>query len=338
MKIQENISIQPYLSFKTPTIASELIICRSADDIRKALKEVKKPIFVLGGGSNVLFLSDYTGVIIKNELKGIDVVSESEVDTIIEFGAGENWHESVKWCLTRNYGGVENLALIPGTVGAAPIQNIGAYGVELKDVFVSLKAISRKTGKLVHLSKADCQFAYRNSIFKNQALGEFIICSVQLRLTKKNHPLRTEYGAIQRMLDTQKIRQPSIQDISDAVIALRQSKLPDPEVLGNGGSFFKNPVIPADLFHHLKKSYPEMPSYAVSEDKKKIPAAWLIEKMGWKGRKVRQAGVYEKHALVLVNLKNASGKDIWNLAQKIQSSVQNNFGIQLQPEVNIIDI
>ena len=263
MKIQENVSIQPYLSFKTPIIASELIHCSSIDNIQMALKRAKMPILILGGGSNMLFLSNYSGGIIKNELKGIDVVSESASEIIIEFGAGENWHESVKWCLDRNYGGIENLSLIPGTIGAAPIQNIGAYGVELKDVFVSLKAVSRKTGELIVLSKVDCQFGYRNSIFKNQAKDEFIICSVQLRLTKKNHRLSTEYGAIQRVLDTLKIQNPSIQDISAAVIDLRKSKLPDPEVLGNGGSFFKNPVISHDLFNDLKNKYPAMPSYAV---------------------------------------------------------------------------
>jgi UDP-N-acetylmuramate dehydrogenase len=250
--------------------------------------------------------------------------------------AGENWHEFVLWCLQYNFGGIENLSLIPGNIGTAPIQNIGAYGVELKDVFLSCEAIHVKDQSLRRFSKTDCNFGYRESVFKQDSKGEYIITSVNLELTKVNHKLRIDYGAIKTELEASNIDKPKIQDVSNAVIAIRQSKLPDPKEIGNSGSFFKNPIISTAQFNKLEENFPAAPSYKISDKEVKVPAGWLIEKAGFKGKRFNDYGVHNKQALVLVNYGNASGKDIFELAKLIQKTVKRIFNIAIETEVNII--
>ena len=254
----------------------------------------------------------------------------------MKVNAGENWHEFVMWCVRQNYGGIENLALIPGNVGTSPIQNIGAYGVELKDVFVSCEAIHIESQELKTFTKDDCKFGYRESIFKQELKGQYIITSVNFELTKVNHKLHMDYGSIKEQLETSNIIKPTIKDISDAVIVIRQSKLPDPKEIGNSGSFFKNPIIPISHFEKLKENFPEIPSYRVSDEAIKVPAGWLIEKAGFKGKRFNNYGVHNKQALVLVNYDNAKGSDIYELAKLIQQTVKRIFDISIETEVNII--
>ena len=246
------------------------------------------------------------------------------------------WHDLVLWCISRDFGGLENLSLIPGTVGAAPIQNIGAYGVEFDSVFEGLEAVDMKTGAVYHFSKADCQFGYRDSIFKRSLKGRFAITAVYVRLTQSDHQINTNYSAIRTYLDQHKIKDPTIGQVSEAIIAIRRSKLPDPKHLGNGGSFFKNPILDQDKYVSLQQMYPDIPGYQQSEHKVKVPAAWLIERCGWKGYRSGDAGIYDKHALVLVNFGHASGMALYQLALAVQESVQAVFAVTLEPEVNIL--
>lgn len=292
------------------------------------------PGFMIGGGSNVLFISDYDGLVIHVDIKGISIDQEDEEEVILNVGAGENWHELVLHCVEKGWGGIENLSLIPGSAGAAPIQNIGAYGVELEEVFESLEAVEVKTGELKSFSKEECRFGYRDSIFKNELKGHFVITGVKLKL-QKSPEVNTSYRALSDKLEEKGIRKPSIKDISEAVIEIRQSKLPDPAEIGNTGSFFKNPVITREQFEKLRSNYPDIPSYPAG-DKVKVPAAWLIDQCGWKGKRFGDAGVHKMQALVIVNYGNATGKEIWNLAQKIQVSVKERFGVSLTPEVNVV--
>lgn len=284
----------------------------------------------------MLLTKDIDALVMHINLKGISIVEENEDQVEIKVMAGENWHDLVTWSLDKGYGGLENLSLIPGNTGTAPIQNIGAYGVELKDVFVSCTAMEIKTGELVSFDNEACKFGYRDSVFKNEAKGQYIITSVHLKLTKKDHILHTGYGAIEAELKKNGIVYPTIKDVSNAVIAIRQSKLPDPAVLGNSGSFFKNPVIPKKAFEKFIKKNPEAPHYKVDEEAFKIPAGWLIEQCGYKGKRFGDAGVHEKQALVLVNYGSATGEDILRLAQLVQKEVAQKFNIKIQPEVNII--
>lgn len=284
----------------------------------------------------MLLTKDIDALVMHINLKGINIIEENEDEVIIKVMAGENWHELVLWTLDNGYGGIENLSLIPGNTGTAPIQNIGAYGVELKDVFVSCEAMKIETRELEEFSKEDCQFGYRDSVFKNSKKGQYIITSVALKLTKNNHKLLTFYGAIENELQKQAIIHPSIKNISDAVISIRQSKLPDPKVLGNSGSFFKNPILSKKTFKTFQKKNPEAPFYQLDDGQFKIPAGWLIEKCGFKGKRFDDAGVHEKQALVLVNYGNANGVEIWNLALKIQAEVQKQYQIKIEPEVNVI--
>ncbi len=284
----------------------------------------------------MLLTKDIDALVMHIKLKGISIVEEDDNTVEVKAMAGENWHELVMWTLEKGYGGLENLSLIPGNVGTAPIQNIGAYGVELKDVFVSCAAMDVHTGELVGFDREDCEFGYRDSIFKNEAKDKYIITSVVLKLTKKNHVLQTGYGSIENELKNKGIVHPTIRDISDAVIAIRKSKLPDPKEIGNCGSFFKNPVISKKTFEKFIKKNPSAPFYEVDDNEFKIPAGWLIEQCGFKGKRFADAGVHEKQALVLVNHGNATGKEILYLAKKIQEEVQKTFKIKIQPEVNII--
>jgi UDP-N-acetylmuramate dehydrogenase len=293
------------------------------------------PCLIIGGGSNLLFTKDFPGLVLRNEMKGIQLIAEDEDSYLVKAAAGENWHSFVSFCLSHHYYGIENLSLIPGTVGAAPIQNIGAYGVELKDVFHSLVALDLETGKEMTFSNDDCAFGYRDSIFKGRYKGQLVIISVSFRL-KKIPNLAIDYGAIREELVNKQVVNITPESISQAIIQIRQSKLPDPLVLGNAGSFFKNPVITKEAFQSLLSKYPSLPGYQTGEDTYKIPAGWLIEVCGWKGYRKDDAGCYQKQALVLVNYGKASGKEIFDLSESIIQSVAQKFSIVLEREVNIL--
>lgn len=292
---------------------------------------------LLGGGSNVLFLKDFEGIILLNRMKGKEILAVNESSVLVRFSSGEVWHDIVLWSLEQGFNGIENLSLIPGTMGAAPIQNIGAYGVELKDVFISLRAFDTISGEVVTLSKERCNFGYRDSVFKHELKGRMIILSVDL-LLRRDGITDVAYGDILKTLAARGFQAPyKPKDVSDAIIQIRQYKLPDPEVLGNAGSFFKNPVIPASHYNELKKEDPDIPGYIVNDSEVKVPAGWLIERCGFKGRRVGNTGSHEKQALVLVNYGNASGSGIHSLAVEIQQEVAKKFGIEIFPEVNFIE-
>tara|TARA_Y100001933_G_scaffold265025_1_gene334382 strand:+ start:1120 stop:2136 length:1017 start_codon:yes stop_codon:yes gene_type:complete len=337
VKIQENISLKNYNTFGIDVKARFFVEITGLVQLQKVLELKAYPKkFIISGGSNMLLTKDIDALVMHIQLKGISLVHEDEDTVEIKVMAGENWHELVMWSLEQGYGGLENLSLIPGNVGTTPIQNIGAYGVELKDVFVSCAAMDIKTGELEGFDKEACKFGYRDSIFKNEAKDKYIITSVNLKLTKKEHVLHTGYGSIENELRKKGIVHPTIKDVSDAVISIRQSKLPDPKKIGNSGSFFKNPIISKKTFDKFIKKHPEAPFYEMEENEYKIPAGWLIEQCGFKGKRFGDAGVHEKQALVLVNYGNATGKEILALAQKIQDEVKKKYNIKIQPEVNII--
>jgi UDP-N-acetylmuramate dehydrogenase len=336
LKISHNISLKKYNTFGIDVSAKDFVTATSINELQKILKLNPKNLFVLGGGSNMLLTKNISdSLVIHINIKGIKKNDENPGFVFINVSAGENWHDFILWCIDNNYGGLENMSLIPGNVGTAPIQNIGAYGTELKDNFIECEAIEIETGIIKTFSKIECEFDYRNSVFKNKLKGKYIITSVTFKLTKKNHILNTAYGVIEKELEDKNILSPTIKDISNAIIAIRKSKLPDPKKLGNSGSFFKNPVITQQEFEIFIAKYPEAPNYKVSHNEIKIPAGWLIEKAGFKGKQYGNAGVHEKQALVLVNHGNASGKEIWNLAMKIKSTVKEKFGIEINPEVNV---
>ncbi len=336
MHVYENFSLSAYNSFGLDVKTSHFTHLRQAEELSPLLLHNYAPIFILGGGSNVLFVHDFQGLVIHNQIEGISVVKDKNGKAVVEAGGGVNWHRLVLWCLDRNLGGIENLSLIPGTAGAAPIQNIGAYGVELKDVFYELEAMELATGKLHRFKHSECQFAYRNSIFKQELKGKLLITRVWLELTSSHHQLNTSYGAISSTLAEQGINKPDIRAVSNAVIQIRTEKLPDPKEIGNAGSFFKNPEIPKEHFDDLQKKFPAVVHYPGSNGQIKVPAGWLIEQCGWKGKRVGNVGCYQHQALVLVNYGGAQGQEIWDLAQRIIQSVDEKFGIKLTPEVNIL--
>ena len=337
MEIESNKSLKNYNTFGIDCKARYFISISSVSELKEALSlKIHPELFILGGGSNLLLTDDLDALVIHLNIKGIKVISETKSEVMVEAMAGENWHEFVLYCIQNNYGGVENLSLIPGNVGTAPIQNIGAYGVELKDVFVQCSAVEMATGRERIFSLADCEFEYRNSIFKQKAKGKYIITSVKFRLTKAPHKLSTSYGAIRENLLEQNISEPTIEDISNTVIAIRQSKLPDPAKLGNSGSFFKNPILSAEAFKEFRRKNPEAPFYEVSATEFKVPAGWLIEQAGFKGKRFGDAGVHVNQALVLVNHGNASGSEIWELALRIQKKIREDYDIYIEPEVNVI--
>lgn len=338
MHFQTDISLKNYNTFGIPVKASNFIDVKSADELQRLiLSETYRnsPILVLGGGSNLLFTKDFDGLVVKISLKGLEKIKEDEHEVIIKAGAGENWHRFVLFCIENGYGGVENLSLIPGTVGAAPMQNIGAYGVEIKEVLESLEAMDKATGEIKVFRNEDCQFGYRQSIFKNTLKDKYIIISVTFKL-QKNPSLNISYGAIKDTLASMGVTELTIKAVSDAVISIRKSKLPDPEVIGNAGSFFKNPEVEEKVFTNLKEKYPAIPGYPTTPGMVKIPAGWLIEQAGWKGKRVGETGVHKDQALVLVNYGNAEGKDILALAVEVQKSVKEKFGIEIVAEVNIV--
>lgn len=337
MKIQENISLKPFTTFGIDKKAKFFTTVTTLDELKSALlvaKEKQLPVFILGGGSNILLTRDIEGLVIKLEIKGINLVKEDEDQLWAEVGAGEMWHELVMHSIAKDWAGLENLSLIPGTVGASPMQNIGAYGVEIKDVFDSLMAMNRETLEIQSFDAEACRFGYRESVFKQTFKDQFVITSVTFRLSKTPN-FHLEYGAIREVLAANGIDQPSIRAISDAVIQIRQSKLPDPKEIGNAGSFFKNPTIPNAQFDELKASYPSIPGYPSAEGVK-VAAGWLIEQTGWKGKRIGEVGVHAKQALVLVNYGGGSGEEIKKLSEQIQASVYDKFGVQLQAEVNFI--
>ncbi len=342
MTIYQSYSLQPYHTFGVAAKARFFSPIRRLEDLRELIFAPlfdNSPKMILGGGSNVLFCKDYDGVVIHNQFKGIHVIKETEDHVWVMAYGGEVWHDLVMYCVDRNWGGIENLSLIPGSVGAAPMQNIGAYGVEIADTFVSLDAVHIKTGDLQTFYKKDCAFGYRTSVFKTTLKDQYFILSVTFKLNKKPQ-LQTNYGAVKKMLDLLEAEGTpiNINTLSKVIIAIRQSKLPDPKHLGNAGSFFKNPIIDQNTFEQLQQTYPNMPYYIKADSTQiKIPAAWLIEQCGWKGKKIGQTGTYERHALVLVNYGEAKGAEIWAVAQAIQQSVVEKFGLLLETEVNIIN-
>lgn len=329
-------SLKTYNTFGVEAQAPEMLVIESEDQLLELLRtRAKRPYLILGGGSNVLFRQSPSATVLLNRIKGRVVVEETETEVTIGVGAGENWHELVLWTLEHNWGGLENLSLIPGTVGAAPIQNIGAYGVELKDTFVGLEAIELRSGEEQVFSAEDCAFGYRDSYFKRTGKGKYFITRVYLTL-QKQPVVNVSYGAIKEVLQAANIDRPSIQDVSKAVVQIRSSKLPDPAFIGNAGSFFKNPELEAEQFSRLQTEYPQIPHYTAPENRVKVPAGWLIEQCGWKGQRRGNAGCYEKQALVLVNLGGATGTEIWALAQEIMGTVKMKFGVVLEVEVNVI--
>jgi len=337
LQIQENISLKPYNSFGIDVKASYFAEISSEADLVSLFKNelVKsQQLLVIGGGSNVLFTKDYDGLVIKISIKGIQSkVIDDKV--LVTAGAGEVWNDFVNYCVEYHFAGVENLSLIPGTVGASPIQNIGAYGVELKDVFESCTAFEIKTGKMKTFGYADCHFGYRESIFKRELKGQYIITSVTFRLSSEAK-INTSYGAIETELLNRGIENPNIADVSSAVSHIRVSKLPDPSTIGNAGSFFKNPVIEKHEFADIVAKHPDVVHYPTADDKIKLAAGWLIEQCGWKGKVVGQTGTWKNQALVLVNHGHATGTEVYNFSEQIIDSVKSTFGVTLEREVNIL--
>lgn len=336
MQVQQNYSLKEYNSFGIDALAKYFSAFQTAEQLKEIIENKKaESKMILGGGSNILFTKNYDGLVLKNEIDGINIVDEDDQFVFITAGAGVKWHSFVMYCVNQNLGGVENLSLIPGNVGASPMQNIGAYGAEIKDVFYELKALHLNEKSIHKFSSAECEFGYRESVFKKKYKDEFAILNVTFRL-RKNPVFNISYGAIETELKKMHVETLSVKAISDAVIQIRLSKLPDPSVIGNAGSFFKNPVITKDQMEKIQQHHLNLPFYKADEENFKIPAGWLIEQCGWKGFRKGDAGCYEKQALVLVNYGNATGKEIYSLSEEIKLSVNEKFQIELEREVNIL--
>lgn len=338
MLISTNTSLKSYNTFGIEASAKYFTSVNSIQNIKELLQsnEYKSnERLILGGGSNLLITQNVNALVIKNDLKGIEIVNETEDSVLLKCAAGEVWHEFVMWCIDKNYGGLENLSLIPGCTGASPMQNIGAYGVEIKDTFYELEAIHAQTGELKTFSKSDCKFGYRESIFKRKLKNQFIITSVTFQLSKKPS-FNIEYGAIKQELDAMNISELSVKAISNAVINIRSSKLPNPKEIGNAGSFFKNPEVSADVYQALKAEFPNLVAYPLESSNYKLAAGWLIEQSGLKGYRKGDAGVHALQALVLVNYGLATGNEIYNLSTHVLQTVKAKFGVDLEREVNII--
>ena len=335
METQQNISLKPFNTFGIDVSASQFVELTDKSQLKSILENNILPLLILGGGSNLLLTKDFEGLAIKNNIKGIEVVAEDDESVTLKVGAGESWHQFVMHCIANNYCGVENLSLIPGNVGASPMQNIGAYGVEVKDVITKVEAVSLKDFTIKEFTNQECEFGYRTSIFKTSHKGQYFISAVTFKLSK--YPdLNTSYGAIDTELKNRGVSNPSIKDVSDAVIAIRQSKLPDPTQIGNSGSFFKNPVVAEEVKNSIVSNFENAPNYPQADGTFKMAAGWLIEQCGWKGKMIGNYGVHDKQALVLVNHGGAKGSDIFQLSEDIISSVQQKFNITLEREVNII--
>jgi UDP-N-acetylmuramate dehydrogenase len=337
MKILENYSLKNHNSFGIEAQAKEFIAVHSVAELSKILHQnAAKKKFILGGGSNMLLTQNIDALVIHLDLKGKKVIKETEDHVWVESQAGENWHDFVLFTLDHNFGGLENMSLIPGNVGATPVQNIGAYGTEIKDTFESCEAMDIDTLEMKTFTNAECNFSYRESVFKQEVKGQYIITSVVFKLTKNNHAIKTSYGDIIAELAKQNIITPTLRDVSNAVIAIRKMKLPDPKELGNSGSFFKNPIVLKTAFEPIHSKFPEMKFYEISETEVKVPAGWLIEQAGFKGKRFGDAGIHKNQALVLVNYGNATGQEILAVSKNIQQTVFEKFGIHIEAEVNII--
>ncbi|WP_312388855.1 UDP-N-acetylmuramate dehydrogenase [Chryseobacterium sp.] len=337
--MQENFSLQPFNTFGVGAFAKYFIEVNDIDELKEAInfsKAQNLPLLFLGGGSNILLTQNFDGLAIKLNLKGINEEFVGENKVWLTAKAGENWHKFVLFCLSKNYGGLENLSLIPGNVGTSPMQNIGAYGTEIKDVFVSCKVLDLENLEIKNFNLEKCKFGYRDSIFKQEGKGRYVILEVTFKLTTEHHHIKTEYGAIKSELENLGIENPTIQDVSKAVINIRQSKLPDPKEIGNAGSFFKNPTIPLSQFEELREKFPTIQGYP-NGDFVKVPAGWLIEQSGWKGKQIRNVASHKLQALVIINATgNATGKEIFDFSTEIINSVKEKYGIELEREVNII--
>ncbi|WP_426279183.1 UDP-N-acetylmuramate dehydrogenase [Chryseobacterium sp. S-02] len=339
--MQENFSLKAYNTFGVEARAKYFVEVTTIEELKEALNFAnfhtpQLPILFLGGGSNILFTKDFEGLAIKLNLQGIseEIINENEV--LVTAKTGENWHNFVMYCLDKNYGGLENLSLIPGNVGTSPMQNIGAYGTEIKDVFVSCTVLDLENLELKIFNLEECRFGYRDSIFKQEGKGKYVILEVTFKLTTKNHIIKTEYGAIKSELENLDIENPTIQDVSKAVINIRQSKLPDPKKIGNAGSFFKNPTIPLAQFEQLKEKFENIQGYT-NGNFVKVPAGWLIEQCGWKGKQIGNVASHQLQALVIINATgNATGKEVFDFSTEIINSVKEKYGIELEREVNII--
>ena len=338
MDIIENYSLKLYNTFGIEAKAKYFADVSTINDLRKVLvfrRQKDLPILFIGGGSNMLFVDDFPGIVLKLNLKGIEILKEDNDYVYVKSQGSENWHHFVEWTLEHDFGGLENLSLIPGNVGTAPMQNIGAYGVEVKDYIEEVQTLALETGDERTFTNEECHFGYRESVFKNELRGQYVLVAVTFKLTKQNHQLHVDYGAIKTELDSEQIINPTIQDISRAVIKIRESKLPDPSQIGNSGSFFKNPVISNDEFAEIEKNHPQIAHYK-TDSGIKLAAGWLIEQAGWKGKRFGDAGVHDKQALVLVNYGNATGKEIYDLSEQIIEDVKAKYGVTLEREVNII--
>jgi len=335
MEIQQNTSLKAFNTFGIDVQTKKFVEVVNVMELKEVLNTTDDQLLILGGGSNVLLTQNFDGLVINNQIKGVEVLDETENDIVVKVGAGEVWHEFVLYCIEKGYAGVENLSLIPGSVGAAPMQNIGAYGVEVKDLITEVEVLSLEDLSLSTFSNQECKFGYRSSIFKTVAKGKYFITAVTFKLSKKAN-INTSYGAIEDELSIMGVEAPTIKDVSDAVIRIRKSKLPDPLEIGNSGSFFKNPVVSVEIKEKVLERHPEAPVYPQDSGEFKLAAGWLIEECGWKGKQIENYGVHKKQALVLVNYGGAKGKDIYNLSEEIIQSVEQKFGITLEREVNII--
>ena len=337
MEILHDFSIKNYNTFGIEAKAKQFVNVQNVSELKSILEQNKlEKKFILGGGSNMLLTQDIDALVIHVDLKGKKIVQENDDFVWVESQAGENWHEFVLWTIDHNFGGLENMSLIPGNVGTTPIQNIGAYGTEIKDTFVSCEALAIDNQEIKVFTKEECHFGYRESVFKNEVKDQYIITSVVFKLTKRNHKINTSYGDILGELEKNNIYNPTLKDVSNAVIAIRQSKLPDPKELGNSGSFFKNPILLKADFEKIPQQFPEMKYYDVSETEVKVPAGWLIEQAGFKGKRFGDAGIHKNQALVLVNYGNATGQEILAVSKNIQDTVFKTFGIHIEAEVNVI--
>lgn len=335
--IEKNVSLKQFNTFGIEAQAAAFARFRTIEELKSLVKQNngELPLLVLGGGSNVLFTKDVQALVLHNELEGIEQVQEDEQYVFLRVGAGVEWHAFVRYTVERGLGGIENMSLIPGSVGASPMQNIGAYGVEIKDTFVSLEALHIESLEIHTFTKDQCEFGYRESVFKRALKNQYIIVSVTYRLSKYPQ-INTSYGAIQSELEQMGVTVATVDAVSQAVMNIRRSKLPNPAELGNAGSFFKNPVVSRTLFEQLQKRYPSIPNYPQESGDVKLAAGWLIEMAGWKGKRVGNCGVHEKQALVLVNYGGATGREIYDLSSAIISDILNQFGIELEREVNIL--
>ncbi len=337
MTLQSNFSLKNYNTFGIEAKAKQFTAVHSLAELKTVLVEnLTEKKFILGGGSNMLLTQDIDALVIHIDLKGKKIIEENDDFVWVESQAGENWHEFVLWTIDQNFGGLENMSLIPGNVGTTPVQNIGAYGAEIKDLFISCQAMAIANQEMRTFQNEECHFGYRESIFKNEVKDQYIITSVVFKLTKHHHKINTSYGDILGELEKNNIQNPSLKDVSNAVIAIRQSKLPDPKELGNSGSFFKNPIVLKSDFKKIYQQFPDMKYFEVSATEVKVPAGWLIEQAGFKGKRFGDAGVHKNQALVLVNYGNATGQEILAVSKNIQDTVFSTFGIHIEAEVNVI--